>query len=231
MPGTPANDTAPRKTRLRDKPQQRRARQRLDALLTAAEALVEEMEAEAITTNLIADRAGVPVSSVYRYFKNVSAVFAYLFEDLYEEIIAVIEDALAQSKPGWDDWREVTGSIIARLHGFLVDNPSYWKLLLVMQSSQELRDAKAAMIDQVASMLSDRWARGLDGFAGGDPKLVGRFTVEIFMSIETRCAQLRDPADVDEMFVELVKALEAYLSVYLNKVPPGPDGRPADEPC
>ena len=39
MPGTPANDAAPRQTRLRDKPQQRRARQRLDAILTAAEAL------------------------------------------------------------------------------------------------------------------------------------------------------------------------------------------------
>ena len=48
------------------------------------------------------------------------------------------------------------------------------------------------------------------------------------MSIETRCAQMRDPSGVDEMFVELVKALEAYLSLYLNKVPPGPDGRPAD---
>ena len=150
MPGTPANDALPRQSRLRDKPQQRRARQRLDAILNAAEALVEELDAEAITTNLIADRAGVPVSSVYRYFKNVSAVFAYLFEDLNEEIIAVIEECLDNSQPGWDDWREVTGTIITRLHLFLMENPGYWKLLLVMQTSQELRDAKSVMIGQVA---------------------------------------------------------------------------------
>ena len=220
MPGTPANDTAPRQSRLRDKPQQRRARQRLDAILNAAEALVEELDAEAITTNLIADRAGVPVSSVYRYFKNVSAVFAYLFEDLNEEIIAVIEECLDNSQPGWDDWREVTGTIITRLHLFLMENPGYWKLLLVMQTSQELRDAKSVMIGQVADMLSARWRQGYDGFAGGDPDLVARFTVEIFMSIETRCAQIQDPKELSEMFAELVKALEAYLSLYLNKVPP-----------
>ena len=219
MPGTPANDALPRQSRLRDKPQQRRARQRLDAILNAAEKLVEEMDAEAITTNLIADRAGVPVSSVYRYFKNVSAVFAYLFEDLNEEIIAVIEECLANSQPGWDDWREVTGTIITRLHLFLMENPGYWKLLLVMQTSQELRDAKAVMIGHVADMLSARWRQGQDGFSGGDPDLVARFTVEIFMSMETRCAQMRDPQALSEMFAELVKALEAYLSLYLNTAP------------
>ncbi len=219
MPGTPANDALPRQSRLRDKPQQRRARQRLDAILNAAEKLVEEMDAEAITTNLIADRAGVPVSSVYRYFKTVSAVLAYLFEDLNEEIIAVIEECLANSQPGWDDWREVTGTIITRLHLFLMENPGYWKLLLVMQTSQELRDAKAVMIGHVADMLSARWRQGQDGFSGGDPDLVARFTVEIFMSIETRCAQMRDPQALSEMFAELVKALEAYLSLYLNTAP------------
>ncbi len=169
MPGTPANDALPRQSRLRDKPQQRRARQRLDAILNAAEKLVEEMDAEAITTNLIADRAGVPVSSVYRYFKNVSAVFAYLFEDLNEEIIAVIEECLANSQPGWDDWREVTGTIITRLHLFLMENPGYWKLLLVMQTSQELRDAKAVMIGHVATCSARAGARARMAFPAAIP--------------------------------------------------------------
>jgi len=221
----PANDRQPKQARLRDRPQQRRARQRLDAILTAAEALVEDVEVEAITTNLIAERANVPVSSVYRYFKNVSAVFAYLFEDLNEEIMAVIEEALAASQPGWDDWREVTGTIIVRLHQFFVDNPSYWKLLLVMQSNQELRTAKEQMIGQVADMLGQRWAAGYDGFSGGDPMLVARFTVEIFMSVEVRCAQITDPRALDEMFSELVKALEAYLGLYLNTAS-GPTATP-----
>ena len=51
------------------------------------------------------------------------------------------------------------------------------------------------------------------------------------MSIETRCAQIQDSEELSEMFAELVKALEAYLSLYLNKVPPAdtntaPAGRP-----
>ena len=113
----------------------------------------------------------------------------------------------------------MTGTIITRLHLFLMENPGYWKLLLVMQTSQELRDAKAVMIGHVADMLSARWRQGQDGFSGGDPDLVARFTVEIFMSIETRCAQMRDPKALSEMFAELVKALEAYLSLYLNTAP------------
>ena len=227
MTSEPANDTSMRPERLRDRPQQRRARQRLDSILTAAEALVEERDAEAITTNLIAERAGVPVSSVYRYFKNVSAVFAYLFEDLNEEIIGVIEESLANSQPGWDDWREVTGTIIISLHQFFVDNPSYWRLLLVMQTNQELRTAKSAMIARVSQLLASRWEAGYDGFAGGDPQLVARFTVEIFLSVESRCAQIEDPEALQAMFDELLRALEAYLALYLNKTPPGPDGGPA----
>jgi len=229
VPNSPANDTAPRQDHLRDRPQQRRARQRLDAILTAAERLLEEQAAEHITTNLIADRAQVPVSSVYRYFKNVDAVFAYLFEDLNEEIIAVIEDNLETSKPGWDDWPEVTGLIIVRLHQFFIQNPGYWRLLLVMQSSQELRDTKDAMVTRVSAMLGARWAQGYDGFAGGDPERVARFTVETFLSMESRYAQIKDEAELEAMFSELVKALEAYLGLYLNKIPPGPDGGPAGQ--
>lgn len=202
---------------LRDKPRQRRARERLSAILDAAEALLETHEAEAITTNLIAEQAGVPVSSVYRYFKNVSAVFAFLFDDLNEEIVAVIQEALAASQPGSDDWREVTGVIIARLHGFFLENPSYWRLLLVMHSSAELRRAKEAMVSDIAGFLEARWREGQDGFAGGDPALVARFTVELFISIETRCAQLEDADAIRASFGELTKATEAYLGLYLNQ--------------
>jgi len=212
-----ARQISDRTERLRDRPRQRRARERLSAILDAAEALLETTEAEAITTNLIAEKAGVPVSSVYRYFKNVSGMFAFLFEDLNEEIVAVIQDSLEASGPGSDDWREVTGAIIARLHGFFLDNPSYWRLLLVMQSSVELRRAKEAMIADIAGFLQARWETGADGFSGGDPALVSRFAVELFVSVETRCAQLDDPDRIAETFAELRKATEAYLSLYLNR--------------
>lgn len=202
---------------LRDKPRQRRARERLSAILDAAESLLETTEAEAITTNLIAEKAGVPVSSVYRYFKNVSAVFAFLFDDLNEEIISHIQEALARSQPGSEDWREVTGEIIARLHGFFLENPSYWRLLLVMHLSAELRRAKETMISDIAGFLETRWREGHDGFAGGDPALVARFAVELFVSIETRCAQLDDPEAIRACFDELLKATEAYLALYLNQ--------------
>lgn len=229
MPSRPASDSTPRQARLRDRPQQRRARQRLDAILTAAETLIETQDIETISTNLIAHQAQVPVSSVYRYFKNVSAVFAYLFEDLNEEIASVIEDNLETSEPGWDDWPEVTGLIIARVHQFFCDNPGYRRLLLVTHTSQELRTAKDEMITHVSGLLAGRWAQGYDGFSGGDPQLVARFITELCLSMEARCAQIECQSQLDALFGEMLTAVQVYLAQYLNKIPPAPDGGPAHQ--
>ena len=64
----------------RRKPRQKRAQVTVEAMLDAAVVLLKRNGAQAITTNRIAETAGVSIGSVYQYFPNKHAVFAALHE-------------------------------------------------------------------------------------------------------------------------------------------------------
>lgn len=58
----------------KNKPRQERAKRTYEAILVAAAQLLMEVGVERISTNLIAERAGITVPALYRYFPNKYAV-------------------------------------------------------------------------------------------------------------------------------------------------------------
>jgi AcrR family transcriptional regulator len=58
----------------KNKPVQARAKRTYEAILVAAAQLLIEVGVERISTNLIAERAGIAVPALYRYFPNKYAV-------------------------------------------------------------------------------------------------------------------------------------------------------------
>lgn len=61
-------------------PQQSRSQDLVDRLLDSAAALFAEVGYEATTTNAIAEKAGVSIGSLYRYFPDRKAVLSALAE-------------------------------------------------------------------------------------------------------------------------------------------------------
>lgn len=59
---------------VKNKPQQERAKRTYEAILAAAAELLVEVGVERISTNLVAERAGITVPALYRYFPNKYAV-------------------------------------------------------------------------------------------------------------------------------------------------------------
>lgn len=58
----------------KNKPRQERAKRTYEAILSAAAELLVEAGVERISTNIIAERAGITVPALYRYFPNKYAV-------------------------------------------------------------------------------------------------------------------------------------------------------------
>jgi AcrR family transcriptional regulator len=58
----------------KNKPRQERAKRTYESILTAAAELLVEVGVERISTNIIAERAGITVPALYRYFPNKYAV-------------------------------------------------------------------------------------------------------------------------------------------------------------
>jgi AcrR family transcriptional regulator len=78
----------------RRKPQQRRARETVEAVLDAVVRILKRGGVEAVTTNRVAEVAGVSIGSVYQYFPDKRAIFAALHERHIREIDRLVEAKL-----------------------------------------------------------------------------------------------------------------------------------------
>ena len=79
----------------RRQPKQLRSKELVRAIREAGLLLLAEEGPEALNTNRIAERAGVGIASVYRYFPNKEAVVADIFEARIAEIDARYREILA----------------------------------------------------------------------------------------------------------------------------------------
>src|ERR1700739_3843123 len=81
----------------RREPQQLRARQTVDAILEAVIRILKREGPDAVSTNRIAEVAGVSIGSVYQYFPDKRAIFAALHQRHIEQIDRMMESALIQN--------------------------------------------------------------------------------------------------------------------------------------
>jgi AcrR family transcriptional regulator len=85
---------------MRRTPRQLRAKQTVDAMLEAVVKILKEGGIEKITTNRIADVAGVSIGSVYQYFPDKKAIFEALHDRHVREAIRVAEHAVVENAQG-----------------------------------------------------------------------------------------------------------------------------------
>jgi AcrR family transcriptional regulator len=80
----------------RRKPTQVRSRLTVDAILDAVVRLLKREGHKAITTNRIAEVAGVSIGSVYQYFPNKRAIFSALHERHLNQIDRMVQGKLVE---------------------------------------------------------------------------------------------------------------------------------------
>ncbi len=79
----------------RREPVQKRSRERVEAILTAAQELLAEGGVEALTTRSLASFSGIPVATIYRYFEDRDAIIAAYLDHELASIEQAVEEALA----------------------------------------------------------------------------------------------------------------------------------------
>ncbi|WP_337187939.1 TetR/AcrR family transcriptional regulator [Phenylobacterium sp.] len=95
---------------LRNAPLQKRAHERMAAILEAAHAVLRRDGAEAATVTGIAQEAGIAVGSFYHYFPNKEAAFLALYEG---KLAALREFATATELPAGDRREALRAWIVA----------------------------------------------------------------------------------------------------------------------
>src|ERR1700691_6781122 len=85
------------KTAVRRRPRQRRAHQTVEAVLDAVSRVLKRDGVKAVTTNRIAEVAGVSIGSVYQYFPDKQAIFVALHRRHIDEIDRLVATKLVEN--------------------------------------------------------------------------------------------------------------------------------------
>ncbi|MGO1774866.1 MAG: TetR/AcrR family transcriptional regulator [Agrococcus casei] len=80
---------------------QARASHRIESLLDAAAAAIDAGGYETLTTQIVAERAGASIGTVYRYFPDRLAVIRGLAERNTERLLVKVDEVFAQELPEW----------------------------------------------------------------------------------------------------------------------------------
>src|SRR3954454_149059 len=95
---------------LRRTPVQERSAARVQRMLDAAAALLDEVGYDATTTSLIASRAGVSVGSLYQFFPDRRAVLQALAVRSFERFAGVLTGRIEAAPPA--EWQQAVDVVV-----------------------------------------------------------------------------------------------------------------------
>jgi len=199
----------------RTHPTQERARRTLELILDTALELLEEGGADGLTTKRLAERAGIRVRSVYRYFPNKLAVIYAVAERMAEREREAFVAGLALSGAEVP-WRLALRRAFAAYDAAAGNEPG----LLAVRRAVQISPALRAIDDRLNVALAEVWAEDLRirGMRGGPARrrLVARTALEIATALLDR-ADLDPEVKKGAQRRELLLAIEGYLAIYFDE--------------
>jgi AcrR family transcriptional regulator len=172
------------RTTPRKRPRQARSRATVDAVLEATARVLVKRGFDGLTTNLVAEAAGVSIGSLYQYFPNKEALVGALIEKHVEDMTSLCLAELT---------RVAQLAVEPELHRVLTEQvPRVGRMA-------KLREIDALTHRMVAGLLATRRAE----LAIDDPDMAAFVLVSAIEAITHRAALfspelLRDPRLIDE---------------------------------
>jgi AcrR family transcriptional regulator len=161
---------------------------------------------------LIAERAGVPVGSLYQYFASKSALLAAVAQAVMAEADAQTSRLLADSRGL--PWRDALDRIIRVTLEFLRESGDYRALLRAMRFTPEFAEVTQASNQRVADLMSLHPAFGRAGLSQPRALEICLTAVTVVNALQDRA--IADPSlDFEAAIVECQRVAKGYVGTYL----------------
>lgn len=145
--------TEPPEQTPRSRPQQARSRDKLGRILTATAELLEELSYDDLGTRLIAERAGVSVGSLYRFFPDKDSIVRALLLGWLDDFAGILDRAWSgeiPARPGL-----LIEQIVDAYAEFFRREPGFRNAFYHAQRSRELEEAQHRNDADLAARLHD----------------------------------------------------------------------------
>lgn len=196
--------TAPRR-----EPRQERSRRQVSNILDAAAHVFAEVGYEAATTNIIAERAGVAIGSLYQFFPNKAAIFQALTERHHAQLRALFDQVLRMegAQQPLDEW---INTVIDAIWGLTQSNRGFIQTM-ISQRSPELVAQENALISENVARIEALLAARAPELDLTRRTLLATVSVEVVNGLISRAA-ISEPQFGEQVLAETKRLLLAYLA-------------------
>jgi AcrR family transcriptional regulator len=203
-----AAKTSAEATPLRRQPVQQRSAKRVEQMLDASAELIDELGYDALTTTLIAKRAGVAVGSLYQFFPDKRAVVQALTQRNLDRFLASVTERLAtMDHRHWWDVVDSIFDIYLRMHR---EVPGFSKVhfgdVVDRQLLDDSRDNNTVIVDSLTEILIPQL---------NIPPEELRFALTIANETADALLKLafrRDPLGDEQIVAETKSVVKSYLA-------------------
>lgn len=201
---------------LRRVPVQERSAARVQRMLDACAALVDELGYDGLTTTLLAERAGVAIGSIYQFFGDKRAVVQALTLRNLEGYLRRIGDRLVSEH--LTHWWDGVDAVIDEYVAMQRDTPGFRGLhfgdIVDVHLLDPDRDNNTVIVDRLRDLLVERFDLAADE----------RFEFALTVAVETgdaliKLAFRRDPAGDPDVIAEAKSLIRGYLAGYVTDPP------------
>ncbi|MET9829940.1 TetR/AcrR family transcriptional regulator [Streptomyces sp. NPDC006385] len=203
-------NSVPHPASLRRAPVQRRSAERLTRILDACADLLDEVGYDDLSTRAVAQRAGVPIGSVYRFFGNKRQMADALAQRNLERYTARVTERLERTGDG--GWRAAMDAVLDEYLAMKRTAPGF---SLVDFGNQIPVGTRGEPNHRVA----DRLTELLSGYLGREPDgdlrrtfLIAVETADTLVHLAFRMA----PEGDERIIAEARELLRAYLARVLD---------------
>ena len=196
---------APRKTRAR-------SQARIDSILDAARTLLASEGVASLSIYSVAERAGIPPSSVYHFFASVPALLEALTADIHAAFRASLQAPIEHDS--LDSWRDLSRVVEMRMLDIYNADAAARQLILAQHGLTEINQADRQHDIELGHLMLDVFNRHFHLPALPDDVDVFALAMELGDRVYARSVQLHGEI-TPRMAVEGMRVFDAYVGLYL----------------
>ncbi len=205
----PTSEVSDRITR----PSQARSRITFDRILSVAKEIIVEQGIAALNTNLVAERAGINIGTVYHYFPDKIAILLELSKADRDLRSSYIIDKVSElpSAPDLENW---VYEVVELTYKLRTDHPATIELRRAIRSIPELLDADRIRNEEVVTRLNTLYSVRFPNATPARRKMVARVNYETLSGLLDAYGD--DVTHDKEFYSEVASMIVAHMKTLEN---------------
>jgi AcrR family transcriptional regulator len=189
---------------------QARAKARRDMIIARTEDILARDGIEAITTTAVAREAGIPVGSIYRYFKDRNDIIGLLHQVAYDDVVGTVANALEQMEPG-QGFRKTHEQLIRVFWRAARSHPTFRDLTRWANAHNSLWDVTPGPESHLDELVRQTLAVAGVQLPEGREQVMLRTAVTTLSVLIDQALEEDDDAEADALIDEITTLLDRYF--------------------